>query len=112
VESIGNGVERRRFPDRPDGLLVQQVITGGLKEFDEKEEAIIMASESVSYDATLVYAEGLELYDDGDKDLNVFFGFDKTWESNLSATSSCMVFNKSYDEACFENSKLIFILYL
>ena len=36
--------------------------------FDEKEKAIIMASESVSYDATLVYAEGLELYDDGDKD--------------------------------------------
>ena len=35
--------------------------------FDEKEKAIIMASESVSYDATLVFAEGLELYDYGDK---------------------------------------------
>ena len=48
--------------------LVWKIAKGLDVRFDEKGKAIIMASESVSYDATLVYAEGLELYDDGDKD--------------------------------------------
>ena len=48
--------------------LVWKIARGLDVRFDEKEEAIIMASASVSYDATIVYAEGLELYDDGDKD--------------------------------------------
>ena len=47
--------------------LVWKIARGLDVRFDEKEKAIIMASESVSYDATLVYAEGLELYDNGDK---------------------------------------------
>ena len=47
--------------------LVWKIAKGLDVRFDEKEKAVIMASESVSYDATLVYAEGLELYDVGDK---------------------------------------------
>ena len=35
--------------------------------FSDKEEAAIMASEQVSYQATLAYADGLELFDNGDK---------------------------------------------
>ena len=48
-------------------LLVWKIARGLDVRFDEKEKAIIMASVSVSYEATLVYAEGLELYDVGDK---------------------------------------------
>ena len=47
--------------------LIWKIARGLDVRFNEKEKAVIMASESVSYDATLVYAEGLELYDNGDK---------------------------------------------
>lgn len=47
--------------------LIWKIARGLDVRFDEKEKAVIMASESVSYDATLIYAEGLGLYDDGDK---------------------------------------------
>jgi TolB-like protein len=47
--------------------LIWKIARGLDVRFDEKEKAIIMASESVSYDATMVFAEGLELYDVGDK---------------------------------------------
>jgi|TARA_B100001971_G_scaffold71090_1_gene65570 TolB-like protein len=47
--------------------LVWKIARGLDVRFTEKEEATIMASESVSYEATLIYADGLELYDNGDK---------------------------------------------
>ena len=47
--------------------LVWKIARGLDIRFNEKEKSIIMASESVSYNATRVYAEGLELYDNGDK---------------------------------------------
>ena len=47
--------------------LVWKIARGLDVRFTEKEEATIMASGSVSYDATLIYADGLELYDNGDK---------------------------------------------
>ena len=47
--------------------LVWKIARGLDVRFDEKEEAAVMASEAVSYEATLAYADGLELYDNGDK---------------------------------------------
>jgi|TARA_B100000315_G_C14557629_1_gene578960 TolB-like protein len=47
--------------------LVWKIARGLDIRFTEKEEATIMASESVSYEATLIYADGLKLYDSGDK---------------------------------------------
>lgn len=47
--------------------LVWKIARGLDVRFTEKEEAKIMASGSVSYEATLIYADGLELYDNGDK---------------------------------------------
>tara|TARA_Y100001980_G_C14552836_1_gene337459 strand:+ start:2964 stop:4094 length:1131 start_codon:yes stop_codon:yes gene_type:complete len=47
--------------------LVWKIARGLDVRFSEKEESIIMASESISYDATLLYASGIELYDNGRK---------------------------------------------
>jgi TolB-like protein len=47
--------------------LVWKIARGLDVRFTEKAEATIMASGSVSYEATLIYADGLELYDNGDK---------------------------------------------
>jgi|TARA_Y100000294_G_scaffold164154_1_gene170665 TolB-like protein len=47
--------------------LVWKIARGLDVRFDDKEEAAVMASEAVSYEATLAYADGLELYDQGDK---------------------------------------------
>jgi TolB-like protein len=47
--------------------LVWKIARGLDIRFTEKEETTIMASESVSYEATLIYADGLKLYDGGDK---------------------------------------------
>ena len=47
--------------------LVWKIARGLDVRFSNKEEAAVMASQAVSYEATLVYADGLELYDKGDK---------------------------------------------
>ena len=47
--------------------LVWKIARGLDVRFSDKEEAAIMASEQVSYKATLAYADGLELFDNGDK---------------------------------------------
>jgi len=47
--------------------LVWKIARGLDVRFSDKEEAAIMASEQVSYQATLAYADGLELFDNGDK---------------------------------------------
>jgi TolB-like protein len=47
--------------------LVWKIARGLDVRFSDKEEAAIMASQAVSYEATLAYADGLELYDSGDK---------------------------------------------
>ncbi len=47
--------------------LVWKIAKGLDIRFSEKEEATIMASEEVTYQATLAYAQGLELYDKGEK---------------------------------------------
>ena len=47
--------------------LVWKIAKGLDIRFSEKEEATIMASEGVTYQATLAYAQGLELYDKGEK---------------------------------------------
>jgi len=47
--------------------LVWKIARGLDVRFSDKEESMIMASESISYDATLAYASGLELYDNGQK---------------------------------------------
>jgi len=47
--------------------LVWKIARGLDVRFSNKEEAAVMASQAVSYEATLVYADGLELYDQGDK---------------------------------------------
>lgn len=47
--------------------LVWKIARGLDVRFSDKEEATIMASEQVSYQATLAYADGLELFDNGDK---------------------------------------------
>jgi predicted negative regulator of RcsB-dependent stress response len=47
--------------------LVWKIVRGLDVRFSDKEEAVVMASQAVSYEATLAYADGLELYDSGDK---------------------------------------------
>ena len=47
--------------------LVWKIARGLDVRFSDKEEAAVMASQAVSYEATLAYADGLELYDSGDK---------------------------------------------
>ena len=47
--------------------LVWKIVRGLDVRFSDKEEAAVMASQAVSYEATLAYADGLELYDSGDK---------------------------------------------
>ena len=47
--------------------LVWKIARGLDVRFSDKEEAAVMASQAVSYEATLAYADGLELYDNGDK---------------------------------------------
>ena len=47
--------------------LVWKIARGLDVRFSNKEEAAVMASQAVSYEATLVYADGLELYEQGDK---------------------------------------------
>tara|TARA_B100001121_G_C18668921_1_gene612745 strand:+ start:327 stop:1457 length:1131 start_codon:yes stop_codon:yes gene_type:complete len=47
--------------------LVWKIARGLDVRFSDKEEAAIMASEQVSYKATLAYSDGLELFDNGDK---------------------------------------------
>ena len=47
--------------------LVWKIARGLDVRFSDKEEAAVMASQAVSYKATLAYADGLELYDKGDK---------------------------------------------
>ena len=47
--------------------LVWKIARGLDVRFSDKEEAAVMASQRVSYEATLAYADGLELYDSGDK---------------------------------------------
>ena len=46
--------------------LVWKLAKGLNVRFTEKEENAIMATESISYEATLAYAKGLELFDKGD----------------------------------------------
>ena len=45
--------------------LVWKIVSGLDVKFSEKEKSSIMSSKSISYKSTLLYAEGLEYYDNG-----------------------------------------------